>query len=360
MLPAVDELMSIGDFSGRSGLSPKRLRSYAADGLLPPAAVDPDTAYRYYAAGQLRDARLIDALRRAGIPLAEIKQLLRDRDPDRLEGWAGSVRADARRRQQALTEARSLLAGDVVAGTDHRTERNAMFQLNYAGRTDIGHVRERNEDAIVVDDRLVAVADGLGGHAGGALASTLATELLAASFRGTSVDELATAVRAANWVVWERASGSAALTGMGTTMCAAGLVDGDALAVVHVGDSRAYLAHEGSVRRLTEDHTVTAELVRDGRLTEEDAVEHPQRVILTRALGVAPDVEVDAVRRPVAPGDVLLLCSDGLFTHVPDDEIGSLMLSGNSPQATVDELLELALARGGSDNVSVVVAEVRG
>jgi protein phosphatase len=238
-------------------------------------------------------------------------------------------------------------------------ERNAMPHLHCAGRTDLGHVRERNEDAIVVDERLVAVADGLGGHAGGAMASKLATDLVAASFAGGSVDELATAVRAANWIVWERASSAPGLTGMGTTMCAAGLVDDGALAVVHVGDSRAYLASEGSVRRLTEDHTVTAELIRDGELSEADAVGHPHRSILTRALGVAPDVQVDAVRRPVAPGDVLLLCSDGLFNLVPDDEIGSLLLAGNEPQATADELLELALSRGGTDNVSVVVAEVR-
>lgn len=346
--------MSIGDFASLSGLSPKRLRSYAATGLLPPAAVHPDTAYRYYAAWQLRDARLIDALRRAGVPLAEITQLLRDRDPARLASWAGHVRADAQRKQEALALARTLLTPD----TESATERNAMPRLNCAGRTDIGHVRERNEDAIVVDGTLVAVADGLGGHAGGELASKLATELLAASFTGSSVEELATAVRAANWVVWERASSAPALTGMGTTMCAAGLVDDGALAVVHVGDSRAYLAQDGSVHRLTEDHTVAAELIRDGELSEADAVGHPHRAILTRALGVGPAVQVDAVRRPVAAGDVLLLCSDGLFTHVSDDEIGSRLLSANAPQTTADELLELALSRGGADNVSVVVAEV--
>src|SRR4051812_12484999 len=205
--------MSIGDFSGRSGLSPKRLRSYAACGLLTPAAVHPDTAYRYYTAHQLHDARLIDALRRAGVPLAEITLLLRDRNPERLAAWAGHVRADAARKQEALATALTLLA----PGT-RPTERNAMPHLNSAGRTDIGHVRERNEDAIVVDATMVAVADGMGGHAGGGVASKLATELLAASFRGGSVDELATAVRAANWVVWERASSTPTLTGMGTTM----------------------------------------------------------------------------------------------------------------------------------------------
>jgi serine/threonine protein phosphatase PrpC len=354
----VDELMSIGDFSGLSGLSPKRLRSYAATGLLPPAAVDPATAYRYYSAHQLRDARLIDALRRAGIPLAEITLLLRDRSTERLDRWAAHVRADARRRHEALAEARTLLSPGDTTGTGTPIERNAMFHLNCAGRTDIGRVRQSNEDAIVVDEQLVAVADGLGGHAGGETASRLATELVAASFRGSSAEELATAVRAANWVVWERASSTTSLTGMGTTMCAAGLVDDGALAVVHVGDSRAYLAHEGSVHRLTEDHTVTAELVRTGELSQAAAVGHPQRMILTRALGVSPDVPVDTARRPVAAGDRLLLCSDGLFIHVPDEEIGSLLLAGSDPQATVDGLVELALSRGGEDNVAVVVAEV--
>jgi protein phosphatase len=347
--------MSIGDFSGLSGLSPKRLRSYAASGLLSPAAVDPDTAYRYYSAGQLRDARLIDALRQAGVPLAEIKLLLRDRLPARLDRWACDVRADARRRQEALAQALALLTA-----VDHEqpTERTVMPYLQSAGRTDAGHVRENNEDAIVTDERLIAVADGLGGHAGGELASRLATELVAASFTGSSLEELATAVRAANWAVWERASSTAEFEGMGTTICAAGLFDHGVLAVVHVGDSRAYLAHGGSLQRLTADHTVAAEMVRDGELTETEATDHPHRSILTRALGASPGVRLDSVARPVEPGDRLVLCSDGLFNEIADDEIGSLLLEQDTPHAAADALLELALARGGRDTVSVVVADV--
>jgi len=347
--------MSIGDFSARSGLSPKRLRSYAASGLLTPAAVHPDTAYRYYSPGQLGDARLIDTLRGAGIPLAEISALLRDRDPARLAGWAERVRDDAERRHDALDQALALL------GCADRPSpgRNAMPYLDCAGRTDIGLVRENNEDAIVTGRRLVAVADGLGGHARGELASRLATELVAASFTGGSVDELTTAVRAANFAVWERGSSTAESEGMGTTVVAAGLVDGAALAVVHVGDSRAYLLRDGSLRRLTEDHTVTAQMVRDGELTEAEAVEHPNRAVLTRALGVGPEVVLDASSHPVVPGDRLLLCSDGLFNHVADDELASLAGARTSPQAAVDALLELGLARGGEDNLSVVVADVR-
>ena len=353
--------MSIGDFSGLCGLSPKRLRSYAATGLLPPAAVDPESAYRYYSADQLGDARLIDALRRAGMPLAEIKLLLRDRRPERLDGWAGHVRADAERRQEALAAARELLSPEHArpARTRRDAEGSAMPTLHSRGRTDVGPVRENNEDAIVTGTQLVAVADGLGGHSGGELASTLATALVEASFTGRSLDELAAAVRAANWAVWDRASSTAELEGMGTTMCAAGLVDDGTLAVVHVGDTRAYLAHDGSLHRLTEDHTVTAEMVRNGELTEAEARAHPHRMVLTRALGVGPDVDIDAMCHRVAPGDRLLLCSDGLFNQVTDDELASLMFDRTTPEATADALLELALSRGADDNVSAVVADVR-
>src|SRR4051794_37361029 len=233
----------------------------------------------------------------------------------------------------SFTRRRGLLAD---RGTRRRLAGFASRHL----RPDVGRVRENNEDAIVTGTQLVAVADGMGGHAGGELASRLATALIAASFTGSSLDELATAVRAANWAVWERGSSTAELDGMGTTVCAAGLVEDGVLAVVHVGDTRAYLAREGSLHRLTEDHTVTAELIRDGELTEAEAVDHPHRHVLTRALGVGPVVSLDAVCRSVAPGDRLVLCSDGLFNHVPDDELGSLVLEGGTPQAAVDALLD--------------------
>src|SRR3954447_15922343 len=334
--------MSIGDFSARSGLSPKRLRSYAAIGLLTPAAVDPDTAYRFYSPGQLRDARLIDALRRAGIPLAEISLLLRDRSPTRVADWAERLRYDADRRHEALDLALALLGPDHPPTTEIRgTGRTAMPYLQCAGQTHVGLVRENNEDAIVTGTQLVAVADGMGGHAGGELASRLATELIAASFAGGSLDELSAAVRAANWAVWERGSSTAEIEGMATTICAAGLVADGVLAIVHVGDTRAYLVRDGSLQRLTEDHTVAAQMVRDGELTAEEAVGHPHRVVLTRALGVGPEVPLDTSSRPVGPGDRLLLCSDGLFNHVPDDELAVLLAAGNSPQTAVDTLLDL-------------------
>lgn len=275
--------MSIGDFAALSKLSPTRLRTYARSGLLRPAALDPDTADRYYSPAQLHDARLIDALRRAGISLFEIKLLLRDRRPDRLDSWDRELHADAERKRRALAQARQLLAvEDVrVEATQLRAERTTMSQLRVAGWTEVGQVRENNEDAIVVESDLIAVADGLGGAPGRALASTQATAMVAVAFTGRALEELAAAVRAANWVIWQRASSTAELDGMATTMCAAGLLQDDVLAIVNVGDTRAYLARHESLQRLTNDHTVTAEMVRRGELTEAEAAVHPHRHILT-------------------------------------------------------------------------------
>jgi len=360
MLSHVDELMPIGEFSERSGLSPKRLRSYAAGGLLAPAAVDSASGYRYYSPDQLREAQLIDALREAGMPLAEIGALLLDPSGKQLDAWAKRVEIDAAQRHKALDLARRLLAIEStwLPATDKLSRRVSMTTLRTVGRTDIGRVRDNNEDAIVNGDRLVAVADGMGGHPGGDVASAVAIALVQAAFTGRSLDELQAAVRAANRAIWDRAGESAALEGMGTTVCAAGLIDDGTLVVVNVGDSRAYVFHNGELAQLTNDHSVTAEAVRRGDLSEHEALDHPHRHVLTRALGVAPDVELDSTTQPSVEGDRLLLCTDGLFNEVPDHEIASLMTTNGDIQATADGLVELALSRGGHDNVSVVVAEI--
>jgi protein phosphatase len=360
MLHDVDDLMPIGEFSERSGLSPKRLRSYAAGGLLVPAAVDSTSGYRYYSPGQLREAQLIDTLRAAGMPLAAIAELLRDPSCDRLDAWARQVAIDAAHRQQALERARRLLSIDGPSGTPdtQHVREEAKMRLTTASRTDIGRVRDNNEDAVVSSDHLAAVADGMGGHPGGEVASAAAVALVHAAFTGRSLDELEAAVRAANRAIWDRASGSAELEGMGTTICAAGLTGDGSFAVVNVGDSRAYVLRHDSLTQLTDDHSVTAELVRRGELSEQEARDHPNRSILTRALGVGPDVELDGVAHPAAPGDRLLVCTDGLFNELGDDEIASLMAATDDVEATADALVELALSRGGRDNVSVVVAAI--
>ncbi|HEV2368500.1 MAG TPA: Stp1/IreP family PP2C-type Ser/Thr phosphatase [Acidimicrobiales bacterium] len=234
-----------------------------------------------------------------------------------------------------------------------------MPTLKCAARTDIGRERENNEDAVVNRDNLAAVADGMGGAPGGEIASAAAATLVESAFTGSSLDELTAAARAANRTIWDRARTEAGLEGMGTTLCAVGLLETGSLAVVNVGDSRAYLWRGGSLRRLTDDHSITAELLRRGEITEEEAVDHPHRHILTRALGVAPTVEVDGCVHPVQDGDRLVLCTDGLFTEVQEEEIASVMATDHDIAAAKDSLVELALSRGGHDNISVVVADVR-
>jgi PPM family protein phosphatase len=205
---------------------------------------------------------------------------------------------------------------------------------------------------------MVVVADGMGGHNGGEIASELAVSLLKAAYAGRSVHELEAGVRAASRAIWDRAVGSPDLQGMGTTICAAGVTADNELGVVHVGDSRAYLWRDGGLQRLTRDHSVTSELLASGELTESQVADHPLRGYITRALGVAPDVEVSSGSLPAAAGDRLMVCSDGLWGAVPDDEIEQLMAASEDIESTADGLVKLAQARGSEDDVSVVVADV--
>jgi len=361
MLHAVDDLMPIGDFSDRSGLSAKRLRTYAAEGLLAPAAVDPGSGYRYYSPGQLADARLIDALRQAGVPLADIRAFKRRPTQEQLDAWAGQLETEANRRQGAITLARHLLArGDhpFSPAANPKSKEGPMRTLRTAGRTDIGKLRENNEDVIVTNDRLALVADGMGGHPGGEIAAEVVAGVVPAAFTGQSVDELQTAVRAANWAIRERAVTQPGLEGMGTTVCAAGLLTTGHVALVNVGDSRAYLVHEGSLSRLTQDHSLTAELIERGELREEEAAQHPYYGILTRALGVGADVEIDRTTLAVDEGDRIVLCSDGLFNELSDEEIRNALAGDEDVATIVDKLIDRSIASGGRDNVSVVIAEV--
>ncbi len=361
MLHLVDDLMAIGEFSDRSGISAKRLRTYAAEGLLAPAAVDPSSGYRYYSPGQLADAQVIDALRQAGLALAEIRVFMCQPSREQLDLWARQLQIDAKDRQDALTHARQLITASedpLFPRATSDPKEGPMTTLRAAGRTDIGQLRENNEDVIVSTNRLVLVADGMGGHPGGEVAANVAAAVVPAVFTGRSVDELQAAVRAANWAIQDRAGAQPGSEGMGTTICAAGvLTDGD-LALVHVGDSRAYLWREGSLTQLTEDHTITAELIRRGELQEDEAHRHPHYGVLTRALGVGPDVEVEHTTLPVEEGDRIVVCSDGLFNELSGDDIANAMAGGGDVAAIVDSLIDGAVSRGGRDNVSVVVAEV--
>jgi protein phosphatase len=270
------------------------------------------------------------------------------------------VQIDAEHRQQALDLARRLLSIEATSLTpvnNWRSGKESMM-LRTFNRTHIGRVRKNNEDAVVSSDHLAAVADGMGGHPGGETASAVAVALLQAAFTGRSLDELQAAVRAANRAIWDRASAGPELEGMGTTICAAGLTGDGSLVVVNVGDSRASMLRNGSLTQLTDDHSVTADLVRHGELSEQEAQDHPHHGVLTRALGVGPDVELDSATQPAVEGDRLLVCTDGLSNEVPNDEIAAVMIGTEDLQATADALVELALSRGGHDNVAVVVAEI--
>ena len=353
--------MAIGEFSARSGLSAKRLRTYAAEGLLAPAAVDPGSGYRYYSPGQLADAQLIDALRLAGMPLADIREFRRQPSWEQLDVWTRQLETDANNRQGALVLARHLLAAseDPLFPTANPDPKEGhMTRLRTAGRTDIGQLRENNEDVIVDSDCLALVADGMGGHPGGEIAANVVAGMVPAAFTGQSVDEREAAVRAANWAIRERAVAQSGLEGMGTTICAAGLLTTGQVALVNVGDSRAYLWHEGALNQLTQDHSLTAELIERGELRAEEAAQHPYYGILTRALGVGTDVEIDRTTLAVERGDRIVVCSDGLFNELSGDEIASAMAGGGNVAAIVDNLIESAITHGGRDNVSVVVAEV--
>jgi serine/threonine protein phosphatase PrpC len=356
----VDGLIAIGEFSDRSGLSHKRLRTYAAEGLLCPAAVDPASGYRYYSLGQLADARVIDALRQAGVSLAEIRAFLRHPSREQFETWASRLHADSNQRQGALALAQHLLAAEIpiflTAKADSKEE--IMTTLRTVGRTDIGRLREKNEDAIISSDCLALVADGMGGHPGGEIAANAVAGVVPAVFTGRSLDELEAAVRAANWAIRDHAATQAGLDGMGTTICAAGLLADGQIALVNVGDSRAYLWHEGTLTQLTKDHSVTGELIQRGELREEEAPQHPHYGVLTRALGVGSEVDVDRRTLAVEDGDRIVVCTDGLFNELSSEEMVSAMARGGDMAVIVDHLIDQAVTHGGRDNISVVIAEV--
>jgi serine/threonine protein phosphatase PrpC len=226
-------------------------------------------------------------------------------------------------------------------------------------RTDTGRERSGNEDAAFARPPLFVVADGMGGARGGEIASRLAVEAFEAGLgAGDGIEgRLAARVREANARIYRAAQGERALQGMGTTLTAAYLA-GDRVAIAHVGDSRAYLLRGDVLQRLTQDHSLVSELVRHGKLTEEQAAEHPQRSIITRALGPEPAVEVDTWSYPVRAGDVLLLCSDGLTSMVSEERISEIIAARRELSATAQELIDEANAAGGRDNITVVLVRL--
>jgi protein phosphatase len=221
--------------------------------------------------------------------------------------------------------------------------------------TDIGQVRERNEDSFLVDPPLYAVADGMGGHRGGEVASELALETVEALATAGKVG-LADQVREANRAVFERSMSDRAVSGMGTTLTAV-TVDDAGAHLAHVGDSRAYLVRAGALRQLTEDHTLVNRMVKAGEISAEEAEVHPHRNVVTRALGTEPDVQVDEEDVPLLDGDRLLLCSDGLTNMVTTDQIQAILEANPSAQDAATRLVRAANRAGGIDNITVIVVD---
>ena len=239
-------------------------------------------------------------------------------------------------------------------------------RMPHAARTDVGRRREHNEDALLEAPPVFAVADGVGGSAKGEVASQTALDSFAerahaiaeAASSSEATRAMEDAVLAANSAVHEAQLRDDTLRGMATTITAAVVRDGGEVVVGHVGDSRLYVISAAGARQATDDHSVVAELVRTGRIQASEAATHPQRNVITRALGTESDVSVDAFVVHVGPGDWLLACSDGLTEHVADGELARVLIEqGREPDAALARLVDLANERGGTDNISVVVAQ---
>jgi len=264
------------------------------------------------------------------------------------------------------------VAPDAASARPWREAPKEEVFFSLGASTSMGRVREVNEDAYVFflpDDApavasrgsLFAVADGMGGHAAGQIASETALETLIESYYkrldGSPAEALATAAHRANRAVYAESRSRPSLAGMGTTLTAAAFVEGQ-LVYVHVGDSRGYLLRDGKLTQFTADHSWVAEQVHQGLMTEEDALQSPRRNVITRCIGLEPKVQVDVDAFEVAAGDVALLCSDGLVEHVSEPEIRDA-LANYGPSAAARLLVYLANEGGGTDNTTVVVVRVQ-
>ncbi|QQM43519.1 MerR family transcriptional regulator [Streptomyces liliifuscus] len=361
------EMLTIGAFAKATRLSPKALRLYDELELLRPARVDPETGYRYYAPEQLEQARLVAWLRRLGMPLAGIREV-RALEP---AAAAREIRAFWARIESETATRRDLAAFlvDHLSRTvpekpgkpgapGNPSKDTAMLELRYSALSDTGLVRPANQDTAYAGTRVLAVADGFG--SGGAPASSAAVEALKFLDHeplpaGGVLNLLEDAVQGATRAVQEVAGPTAEI---GTTLTAM-VWTGSQLALVHIGDSRAYLLRDGGLFRITHDHTMVQSMLDEGRLTPEEATAHPQRALLLKALtggGPAPDLDVRL--HDALAGDRYLLCSDGLSAVVPEDIIRDTLTTASAPAEAARALVRAANDSGGPDNVSCVVADL--
>ncbi|WP_156727084.1 protein phosphatase 2C domain-containing protein [Streptomyces apocyni] len=347
-------LLTIGAFAKASRLSPKALRLYDELGLLAPARVDPVTGYRLYAPEQLDQARLVAWPRRLGMPLVRIQHVCTldaGLAAQEIRAFWAQVEAD--------TAARRDLAAFLI---DHLSWKDPAMNLGirYAALSDTGLIRESNQDTAYAGSRLLAVADGYGN--GGAPASAAAVDALKhleidSIPAGSLLNVLEDAVDQAKQAV-HGIAGTAASPGKAGTTLTAMLWTGSQLALVHIGDSRVYLLRDGELFQITHDHTMVQSMVDEGRLAPEEAASHPQRSLLIRALGQGADATPEMRLHDARREDRYLLCSDGLSTVAPTEDIRRVLSETREPEQAVRELIALANDSGGPDNVSCVVADV--
>jgi serine/threonine protein phosphatase PrpC len=396
------KLLTIGEFARAARLSPKALRLYDELGLLRPFRVDEWSGYRYYAPSQLERARLVAWLRRIGMPLAQIGAVADSPPASAAAAVAAFLRvteADFAERQRLaqflityLSEGATAMPEPVSSAVTAVPASGVPLAIRYAAASDIGLVRKQNQDMAYADPRLVAVADGCGpaGDRASAAVIDALRQFEAERQAGSAPDSrpasalappapgpgpeagvapadllnaLSDAVSAASASVRSMVDSDPELDGTGSTLTAM-LLSGSRLALVHIGDTRAYLFRDGGLFQVTHDHTVTQSMVDAGRLTPEEAASHPQRSLLMRALGGSDD----AVRAAGTPelslldaqaGDRYLLTSDGLTNVVPVPVIrATLADAGLSPEEVVGRLITLANEAGGPDNIACALADI--
>jgi serine/threonine protein phosphatase PrpC/DNA-binding transcriptional MerR regulator len=377
------KLLTIGEFARASRLSPKALRRYDSLGLLRPARVDEWTGYRYYSSDQLDQARLVAWLRRLDMPLAKIKEMTGLAPAEAAAEVAAFLRvaeADFSERKRLALFLVSYFSqgattmGEPVMPTPGQPSSPApapALAIRYAAASDRGLMRERNQDAGYAGPALLAVADGFG-PAGDAASASILDALrplesgpLPAGSPADLLNVLSEAVSAATASLQSLTASDSGLAGSGSTLTAM-LLSGSQLALVHIGDTRAYLLRDGGLFQITHDHSLVQSMIDAGRLTPEEAFSHPQRSLLVRALaatgecgGIADPPTPDLSLHQALPGDRYLLCSDGLTSVVPVGVIrATLAEPGSSPDEVVGRLIALANESGGPDNIACVVADV--
>ena len=381
-------MLTIGEFARGARLSPKALRLYDELGLLTPARVDPVSGYRFYEPDQLERARLVAWLRRLGMPLARIRvvcDLPRAAAAAEVAAFWAQTEADLASRRDLATSLISRLTAKETA----MTAPGQALAIRYAAASDIGRSRLVNQDSAYASGRLLAVADGMGGA--GDQASAAAIEALKSletlrpdpapspvvtarrvvtpppraaggpraqvAGPGDLLSALAQAVQQAEAAVQDIAAANPAQSGSGTTLTAM-LWSGSQLALAHVGDTRAYLLRGGQLFQITHDHTVVQSLIDQGQLTAEEALSHPERALLLRALDGTQTAVPDLSLHDVRPGDRYLLCSDGLTAVVAAGGIQQVLGEAAEPAAAVRQLIGLANSGGGPDNIACVVADI--